>query len=462
MQINKCEDNAVFIRPNFWFDIQNTEKKYAHIIMIATKPDIIKQAPLYLELKKRWELVILVHTGQHYDYNLSKWVLAEFEMDVDVNLNIFWDIHKKYSLIVERLWDFLVDIYENYKKIPVPYVHWDTMTATTADKAAFLNKFAVVHVEAWIRTFTPSKDFYYKLFEGYEKGKFDFDKYYTSLQDFNIYERWSIEPYPEQFDTRAIEWSTWFFAAPVELYKKTLIDEGFPVEHIKVVWNTVADAIEISKQKMWNSTAFEKFPNMKWKPFIFITIHRRENTQKRERFMVIYNAIKKLIEDWVYVCFLGLYASEFAIDNYGLRKDIEKLQEKYKENFAYGPALAHHAEVIDMISKAWAVVTDSGSMQEEANIVWVPCVTIRFGSDRTETILDGTNVIAPPINSKLITEIVKWAISNKKMIKKSHLYWENVSFKIVDEVLRMLKKDWKLFKFDDERLELGKFFDWKI
>ena len=462
MKIPNCEDNAVFIRPNFWFDLQNTEKKYAHIIMIATKPDIIKQAPLYLELKERWELVILVHTGQHYDYNLSKWVLAEFGMDVDINLNIYWDIHKKYSLIVERLWDLLVNIYNDYKKIPIPYVHWDTMTATTADKAAFLNKFAVVHVEAWIRTFTPSKAFYYDLFENFEKWKFNWDKYYKSLQNFDIYERWSIEPYPEQFDTRAIEWSTWFFAAPVKLYKKTLIDEGFPAKHIKVVWNTIADAIEISKLKVPNSTAFEKFPNMKWKPFIFITIHRRENTQKKERFLVIYNAIKKLIEDWVYVCFLGLYASEFAIDNYWLRKDIEELKVKYKKNFAYWPALAHHAEVIDMITKAWAVVTDSWSMQEEANIVWVPCVTFRFGSDRIETILEWTNIIAPPINSRLIAEIVKWAIWNKQMVKKEHLYWKDVSKKIVDEVLRMLKKDGKLFKFDDERLELWRFFDWKI
>jgi UDP-N-acetylglucosamine 2-epimerase (non-hydrolysing) len=39
--------------------------------MIATKPDIIKQAPLYQELKRRGELVVLIHTGQHYDYNLS-------------------------------------------------------------------------------------------------------------------------------------------------------------------------------------------------------------------------------------------------------------------------------------------------------------------------------------------------------------------------------------------------------
>jgi len=462
MKDNIIEDNKVFVRKDFWYDLENSEKKYAHIIMIATKPDIIKQAPLYLELKKKWELVVLVHTGQHYDYNLSKWVLTEFNMDVDVNLNIYWDIHKKYSLIVERLWDFLVKTYNTYKKIPVPYVHWDTMTATTADKAAFLNKFAVVHVEAWIRTFTPSREFYYNLFETFEKWDFNWDNYYKSLQDFSIYERWSIEPYPEQFDTRAIEWSTWFFAAPVELYKKTLIDEWFPEEHIKVVWNTVADAIEISKQKISNSKAFEKMPNMKDKPFIFITIHRRENTQKKERFLVIYNAIKKLIQDWVYVCFLWLYASEFAIDDFWLREDIEELKLKYKNNFAYEPALAHHAEVIDMISKAWAVVTDSWSMQEEANIVWVPCVTVRFGSDRTETILAWTNIIAPPINSKLIAEIVKWAISNKEMINKNHLYWENVSEKIVDEVLRRLKKDWNLFKFDDERLELWKFFDWKI
>ena len=134
---------------------------------------------------------------------------------------------------------------------------------------------------------------------------------------------------------------------------------------------------------------------------------------------------------------------------------------KYEDNFAYGEALAHHHEVMDMISKAWAVVTDSGSMQEEANVVWVPCVTIRFWSDRIETVLAGTNVIAPPVNSKLIAEIVKNSIWNKDLIWKN-IYWENVSKKIVDWVLAKLKKNWKLFVFDHERLKLEKYFDWKI
>lgn len=455
------EEKEVFIREWFWDDIRVSEKKYAHIIMIATKPDIIKQAPLYLELKKRWELVILVHTGQHYDYNLSEWVLWEFSMKVDINLNIYGKLHQKFSMIIERLWNFLLELSEEYKKIPIPYVHGDTLTATTADKASFLNKFSVVHVEAGIRTFTPKAKFYKNLFEDYENGKFDWDEYYKSLQKRDIYELGSIEPYPEQFDTRGVEASTGYFAAPVELYRETLMAEWFPEDNIEVVGNTVADAVKISQKKWHESKAFEIYPNMKDKPFIFITIHRRENCEKKERFLAIYHAIKKLIEDGIYVCFLGLYASEFAIDNYGLRDDIEKLKKKHKDNFAYGKALAHHHEVIDMISKAWAVVTDSGSMQEEANIVSTPCVTIRFWSDRTETILAGANIIAPPINSNLIADIVKWAIWNKKM-KKENIYGESVSEKIVDGVMKKLKKNWKLFLFDDERLWLEKYFNWKI
>lgn len=454
------EDKQIQVREWFWQEIRSSPKRYAHIIMIATKPDIIKQAPLYLELKNRGELVVLVHTGQHYDYNLSQGVLSEFEMIVDINLNITGKLHQKYSLIVERLGNILLDINEEYKKIPVPYVHGDTLTATTADKAAFLNKFSVVHIEAWIRTYTPKKEFFHTLFTDYENGKFDWEKYYKTLQNHYIYELGSIEPYPEQFDTRGVEPSAGYYAIPHELYLKTLKKEGFLKENMEVTGNTIVDAIKISKKKIHLSTAFQQFPTMKWKEFLFITIHRRENCEKKERFLAIYYWIKKLIEQWVYVCFLWLYASEFAIDNFGLRKDIENLVKKYPENFAYGKALAHHHEVIDMMSQAWAVVTDSGSMQEEAIIVGVPCVTVRFWSDRTETILEWANIIAPPINAGLIAKIITWAIGNKKMRKKN-IYWSDVSQKIVNWVLARLHTQGKLFQYDDERLWLEKYFNWK-
>ncbi len=453
------EEKKVLVRKDFWEDIRRSGKRHAHIIMIATKPDIIKQAPLYLELKRRKELVVLIHTGQHYDYNLSHGVLWEFNMNVDINLNIHGKLHEKYAMIIERLWSILLEISEEYKKIPVPYVHGDTLTATTADKAAFLNKFAVVHVEAGIRTFTPKADFYHKLFKDYYDGKFDWNTYYESLQNKDIYELGSIEPYPEQFDTRGIEPSAWYFALPHEIYKKTLKREGFPVENMEVVWNTIADAITMSLKKAWESKIFEYYPQLEGKPYIFVTIHRRENCEKKERFLVIFHAIKKLLERWVTICMLWFYASEFAVDNYGLRWELEDLIKKYPDTFAYWKPLAHHLDAIHMIKMAWALVTDSGSMQEEANILETPCVTIRFGSDRTETILEWCNIIAPPINSNLIADIVQWAIANKKMMKKN-IYGQDVSEKIVNWVLARLHSQGKLFQYDDERLDLEQYFNW--
>lgn len=455
------KENEVFIRENLFNELENKKDNYAHIIMIATKPDIVKQAPLYLELKNRWELVLLVHTWQHYDYNLSTWVLKEFWMEVDVNLNISWTIHDKYSQIVKRFWDFILELNSRFNIIPVPYVHWDTLTATTADKASFLNKFSVVHIEAWIRTFTPKKEFYEELFQNYEVWIFNWYEYYQKLQNRDIYELWSLEPFPEQFDTRWVEASAWIYALPHEIYKKTLKNEWFLEEKMYVVWNTVVDAVNISKQKINESKAFEYYPNMKWKDFIFVTIHRRENCENKNRFKSLFYAIKDLVSSWVYVCFLELNASKQAIINFWLEEELNNLIKKYPENFAYWPALAHHHEVIDMISKAWAVVTDSWSMQEEANIVWTPCVTLRFWSDRTETILKWANIIAPPINSKLISEIIKWSISNPEM-KKDNIYWEEVSKKIVDIVLNNLEKNKSLFILDDKRLELEKYYNFNI
>ena len=219
------EEGNISVRQGFWKEISRSKKIHAHIVMVATKPDIIKQAPLYAELKKRRELVILIHTGQHYDYNLSEGVLQEFNMTVDVKLGISGKLHEKFSQVIERLGNFLEKLSIEYSKIPVPYVHGDTMTATTADKAAFLNKFAVVHVEAGIRTFTPNEHFFHRIFTEFSHGRFDWEEYYTFMQDKRIYELGSIEPYPEQFDTRGIEASTGFFALPHELYKRTLLNE---------------------------------------------------------------------------------------------------------------------------------------------------------------------------------------------------------------------------------------------
>ena len=155
-------DEISFRSRTFFDDVTSTQlsagadhaDKHVHLILIATKPDIIKQVPLYKELKKRGHLAILGHTGQHYSENLSGGMLKEFGVEPDFNLNVRGSMHEIVSQIIGRL-GYVIDELKKRGKIVIPYVHGDTTTAMAASNAGFCNMFASVHVEAGIRTLTP-------------------------------------------------------------------------------------------------------------------------------------------------------------------------------------------------------------------------------------------------------------------------------------------------------------------
>ena len=81
------KQSKVLIRKNLFREIKKKEG-ILHIVLIATKPDIIKQAPLILELKKREKDILIVHSGQHHDWNLSGGLEKEFGIVPDINLNV--------------------------------------------------------------------------------------------------------------------------------------------------------------------------------------------------------------------------------------------------------------------------------------------------------------------------------------------------------------------------------------
>ena len=437
-------DSNITFRDQFWDDVSNAPT-HIHLVMIATKPDIIKQAPIFLELKKRGEYVLLCHTGQHYDYNLSGGMIEEFGINPDFNLNIQGSLHQKTAQIIGRLGDVFAEM-KQLGKIVVPYVHGDTLTAMAASNAAFANEFAAVHVEAGIRTLTPKREIFEEILK-----EFNWDNYYQKLQDKNNWELGSIEPYPEQFNTRCAEPATGLHLAPVELDREFMLSEGFNDDRIKVVGNSVYDATKIVEKEAENSKIFEQFPMLADGDFIRFCIHRRENTSNQKRFTVLFNAMKQLIENGQKVLLISLYQTESAIDNFGLRDEVNRLKENY-DNFIYSEVWPFYTDVIAAMKKAACCATDSGSMQEEMNILGVPCVTLRFGSDRSESILAGANIIAPPIDSDLIVKIIEGAVDNQNMRDVPNLYGENVSEKIVDEVLEILKKEGELFRFEQRRL----------
>ena len=99
-----------------------------HIVVVGTKPDIIKQAPIYHELRNRGHDVVLCHTGQHYDHNLSQSMLDEFGVREDVNLEVRGGVNDLVSGITAKLALYLRGFAER-GGFPITYVHGDTTTA---------------------------------------------------------------------------------------------------------------------------------------------------------------------------------------------------------------------------------------------------------------------------------------------------------------------------------------------
>ncbi len=433
-----------YLRPDFFKNVGALSQEHIHIILIATKPDIIKQIPLYRELKARGHAVLLGHTGQHYDENLSGGMLKEFGVEPDFNLNVRGSMYEVVSQIIERF-GFVIGELKSKGKIVIPYVHGDTTTAMAASNAGYCHGFASVHVEAGIRTLTPD----------YKKGSIsDIAAWRTFLMDRKNWKRGSQEPYPEQFNTRCSEAATGVHLAPVELDREFLVSEGYADDRIFVVGNSVVDATEEALKRVSGggkkAGIFEKYPVLENGDFVRFCIHRRENCLSEKRFRAIYDAMKALIESGRTVLLISMIQTNLAFERFGLQAEVEALVKKHK-NFILSPVWPEYGDVVAAMSKASVCATDSGSMQEEMNALSVPCVTLRFGSDRSESAINGGNIIAPPVDSAMIKKVIEFAWDNQEMRKAPKIYGSGVSATCIDSVESVLKTG-NIFRSEEERL----------
>ncbi|MBI2636200.1 UDP-N-acetylglucosamine 2-epimerase [Candidatus Peregrinibacteria bacterium] len=475
-------EKVTFNRHEFFDEAAGHRDKYVHLILIATKPDIIKQIPLYRELKRRGHCVIMGHTGQHYDENLSGGMLKEFGVQPDFNLNVRGTMYEVVSQIVGRL-GYVMDELKKRGKVVIPYVHGDTTTAMAASNAGYCHAFASVHVEAGIRTLTPVFSGKWKVESGkwkvesgkwkvesgkwkgergkwkvesgkwkVESGKFDVAGWHEYLRDRKNWERGSLEPYPEQFNTRCSEAATGIHLAPVELDREFMLGEGFPDDRIFVVGNSVVDATEEAMSRIGQSKVFERHAILAGGDFVRFCIHRRENCASERRFRAIYGAMKSLVAEGRKVLLISMIQTEAAFERFGLKEEVTALARSHP-SFVYSPVWPEYADVIAAMSRAAVCATDSGSMQEEMNAMGVPCVTLRFGSDRSESILCGGNIIAPPTDTELIKKIIEFAWNNEAMRKAPKIYGKDVSKKCIDAVEKVLRHE-DPFRNEEERLNM--------
>lgn len=428
----------------FLDELASQPDRHVHLVMIATKPDIIKQIPLYKELKMRGHLVVLGHTGQHYDENLSGGMLREFGVEPDFNVNVRGQMHEVVSQIIGRLGHVIGEM-KARGKIVIPYVHGDTTTAMAASNAGFCHGFASVHVEAGIRTLTPN----YENF-GLDPENFNPEDWRKFLMDPENWSRGSLEPYPEQFNTRASEAATGLHLAPVELDAIFLRDEGYPEDRIAVVGNSVVDATREALATVDQSTVFDRYPILAEGDFVRFCIHRRENCISPRRFRAMYDAMKQLVLEGRTVLLISMFQTEAALERFGLKADIDELAAKHK-HFIYSPVWSEYRDVMAAMTRAAVCATDSGSMQEEMNALGVPCVTMRFGSDRAESAIVGGNMIAPPVDAWLVKDLILHAWNNDSMRAVQKIYGQNVSAKCIDAVEHALTQG-EIFRTEEERL----------
>lgn len=270
------------------------------------------------------------------------------------------------------------------------------------------------------------------------------------------WDRGSLEPFPEQFNTRCSEAGSGIHLAPVDLDREFLLSEGFPEDRIFVVGNSVVDATEEVMKRLsvagCRASVFEQYPILEKGDFVRFCIHRRENCMSEKRFRAIYGAMKTLIEEGRTVLLINMNQTKLAFERFGLERDVEKLASDHK-NFVLSDVWPEYGDVIAAMSRAAVCATDSGSMQEEMNVMGVPCVTLRFGSDRSESAIAGGNIIAPPIDAGLIKKMIEFAWDNSEMRSAAKIYGKHVSVKCIDAVEKVLSLG-EVFRAEEERIGL--------
>ena len=312
-------------------------------VILGTRPEIIKMAPVIRELEIREVDFFILHTGQHYSYNLDGIFFEQLSLpQPKYNVEAGSDSH------AEQTAKILVGV-EKVLQEETPHialVEGDTNSVLASALAAAKLHIKVGHVEAGLRSY-----------------------------DRNM---------PEEINRALTDHCSDYLFAPTEKAKATLLSEGIPEEKIFVTGNTIVDAVyqnlEIAREQSNTLDTLHVNP----REYFLVTLHRQENVDNRARFTSILEGLDKVTTDFHLPVIYPIHPhsqkkmSEFnlKVPNLTLIEPIDFLSFLQLEN------------------NARLVLTDSGGVQEEACILGVPCVTLRDNTERPETVEVGANILA--------------------------------------------------------------------
>ena len=311
-------------------------------IVLGTRPEIIKMAPIVRECQRRQLDHFVLHTGQHYSYSMDRIFFEDLELGgADYNLEVGSGTHGvQTGRILEGTEKVFMD-----EQPDIVLVQGDTNTVMAASLAATKLGIKVGHVEAGLRSFDRTM--------------------------------------PEEINRVIADHISDYLFAPTEASRQYLADEGIN-DGVFVTGNTIVDAVFQAKDIAARRSNILDELGLSSKHYVLATAHRAENVDDRARLAGMLEGMCRAGEDLGLEVLFPMHprtrgrVREFSLSLEGIRV-IEPVG---------------FLDFLQLESNAGLMLTDSGGVQEEACILGVPCVTLRDNTERPETIEAGANMLA--------------------------------------------------------------------
>ena len=324
-------------------------------VILGTRPEIIKMSPIIRYLKDISLDFFILHTGQHYSYEMERIFFQELELpDADYNLEVGSGTHgQQTGKMLNGIEDVLLQ-----EKPDVVLVQGDTNTVLAGALAAAKLGIKVGHVEAGLRSFDRSM--------------------------------------PEEINRVVADHLSDYLFAPTVTAQQNLLQEGISSDNIFVCGNTVVDAlfqnigISESKLSVLDDLGLQK------EGYFLVTAHRQENVDNEGRLNDIVNVLMELQLQYDIPIIFSAHP-----------RTINRLAE-FDITLPEGIRIIEppgYLEFLQLEKNAKLVLTDSGGVQEETCILRVPCVTLRNNTERPETIEVGSNILVGTNPSKILNGV---------------------------------------------------------
>jgi len=380
-------------------------------VVLGTRPEAIKLAPLVIELRKKpnlkADILVFRQHGKVTDEILKVFGLEptykvglmfgdrSIGRGVNIFLRIFNLIRTAFGL-VKLLWLLTT------KRPDLVIVQGDTSTGLLAAMIAFHLKISVAHVEAGLRTH---------------------DKYH---------------PFPEEMNRQIICRLTDFHFAPTTAAKENLTREGVPADKIWLTGNTAIDALLFILKKQSNKEESERMKDLlkneygvlvDEKKIVIVTAHRRENFGKG--LVGIFGAVKELAEKNPNIQFVVPVHT-----NPNVQKQAKDILESTKNITLTTPI--SYEPFIYLLSNSYLILSDSGGIQEEVSVLGKPILVMREKTERAEGVSAG-NAKLIGASKEAILEAASELINDKNiyesMARKHSEFGDGTSCSQIAQVL---------------------------